>query len=31
MTKEIIRTDIDQTLGIEEFHLVVGHNVDDIT
>ena len=29
-TKEIIRIDIDQTVGIEEFHLVVGYNVDEI-
>ena len=30
MTKEITRTDIDQTVGIEEFHLVIGYNVDEI-
>ena len=31
MTREIIRIDIDQTVGIEEFHLVVGYNTDEIT
>ena len=31
MTKETIRIDIDQTVEIEEFHLVVGYNVDEIT
>ena len=31
LTKEITRTDIDQTVGIEEFHLVVGNNVDEIS
>ena len=31
MTKEIIRIDMDQTVGIEEFHLVVGYYVGEIT
>ena len=31
MVREIIRIDIDQTVGIEEFHLVVGYYVDEIT
>ena len=28
MTRETIRIDIDQTVGIEGFHLVVGYNVE---
>ena len=31
MAIETIRIDLDQTVGIEEFHLVVGYNVDEIT
>ena len=31
MTKETIRIDISQTGEIEEFHLVVEYNVDEIT
>ena len=31
MTKETIRIGIDQTVEIEEFHSVIGYNVDDIT
>ena len=31
VTKETIRIDLDQTVGIEEFHLVVGYHVDEIT
>ena len=30
MTKEIIKIDIDHTIQIEEFHLIVGYNVDAI-
>ena len=29
MTKEIIKIDIDQTVGIEQFHLVVEYNVEE--
>ena len=31
MTKETIRIDINQTVGIEEFHLAIGYNVEEIT
>ena len=30
MVKEIIKTDIDKIVEIEEFHLVVGYNMDRI-
>ena len=30
MAKETIRTGIDQTVGIEEFHLVVEYSVNEI-
>ena len=31
MTRENIRTDLDQIAEIGEFHLMVGYNVDEIT
>ena len=31
MTKEIIRTGIDQTVEIEEFHLVVEYSVNELS